>query len=57
VAGAGSVAFLAGLIVDASNANLAVLAVMLAVSVLSLVVAMAASALERRPIPVTAAAR
>jgi DHA1 family bicyclomycin/chloramphenicol resistance-like MFS transporter len=57
VAGAGFVAFLAGWVVDASNANLAVLAVMLAVSVLSLVVAMAASALERRPIPVTAAAR
>lgn len=47
VAGAGFVAFLAGLIVDASNANVAVLAVMLAVSVLSLIAAMAASFLEK----------
>lgn len=47
VAGAGAVAFLSGLIVNASNAHLAVLSVMLASSVLSLVVAMLVISFER----------
>jgi DHA1 family bicyclomycin/chloramphenicol resistance-like MFS transporter len=47
VAGAGIIAFLSGLIVNASNAHLAVLGVMLASSVLSLAVAMIVAVLEK----------
>jgi MFS transporter, DHA1 family, multidrug resistance protein len=46
--GAGGIAFLSGLVVNASNAHVAVLSAMLASSVLSLVAAMAAVHLERR---------
>lgn len=47
VAGAGIVAFLSGLVVNASNAQFAVLSVMLVSSVLSLVVAMIVASLEK----------
>lgn len=47
VAGAGIVAFLSGLVVSASNAQFAVLSVMLVSSVLSLAVAMIVASLEK----------